>query len=275
MIGEDNLNGRVAIVTGGTVGIGRATCLALAKEGAHVVAIGRKKELLNQTMEELGHLQNSEMHLGLSLDVRCEMDMQQMVERTMDQFGRIDILITAAGILRPGGSALRMLQQMSVDEWDDVIDTNLKGVFLSNRAVLPAMINRRGGNIVNLSSTSGRKGLAYDTAYCASKFGVIGLSEALAIEMQQYGIRVQVLLPGAIDTGMWDQNGPLPPPKDILAPERVADLILYIVCLPEDMMIATPIIEPFKTRLKKGWLGHASSDDSRIQPALKSVDSMG
>jgi 3-oxoacyl-[acyl-carrier protein] reductase len=119
------------------------------------------------------------------------------------------------------------------------------------------MIRQRRGNIVNISSTSGRKGLAYDSAYCASKFGVIGLSEALAEEMRQYGIRVQILLPGAIETGMWDQNGPIPRPDAILTPERVAELILYLVTMPEDMVLGAPIIEPFRKRTQPKWLSPA------------------
>jgi NAD(P)-dependent dehydrogenase (short-subunit alcohol dehydrogenase family) len=244
------LDGQVAIVTGGTVGIGRATCLALAKAGALVVAIGRSRDRLEQAITELDRQGKVKGHFGLTLDVRDEANMQEMVEQTLERFNRIDILITAAGILRGGAGSLRTMQQMSVSEWDEVIDTNLGGAFLSNRAVIPVMIKQRSGNIVNISSTSGRKGLAYDSAYCASKFGVIGLSEALAEEMCQYGVRVQVILPGAIDTGMWDQNGPIPPPKDILTSDDVAKLILYMVTLPEDILLHTPVIKPFKTRLR-------------------------
>lgn len=252
------LDGQVAIVTGGTVGIGRATCVALMREGATVIFVGRNRERVEETLTELKRRKRNSKPLGLDLDVRRETDMQEMADRTIERFGRIDILIAAAGILRAKGGLLRTLQQMSAQEWDEVLDTNLKGVFLSNRAVLPTMIRQRRGNILNISSTSGRKGLAFDSAYCASKFGVIGLSEALAEEMRQYGIRVQILLPGAIETGMWDQNGPLPRPGAMLAPERVADLILYLVTLPEDTALAAPIVEPFKKRVRTGWLGHST-----------------
>lgn len=262
------LHGQVAIVTGGTVGIGRATCVALVKEGATVVVVGRNRERIEETLAELKRHKRNPKPLGLALDVRREPDMQEMADRTLERFGRIDILIAAAGILRAKGGLLRTLQQMSAEEWDEVLDTNLKGVFLSNRAVLPTMIRQRRGNILNISSTSGRKGLAYDSAYCASKFGVIGLSEALAEEMRQYGIRVQILLPGAIQTGMWDQNGPLPRPASILAPERVANLILYLVTLPEDTVLAAPIVEPFKTRLRTRWLSRSTLQIGRAGEEL-------
>lgn len=245
------LSGHVAIVTGGTVGIGYDTCRALARAGAHVVAVGRNGEKLKSLVAEIEQLTTESKALGLPLDVREERDMEEMARRTLDTFGRIDSLIASAGILRAGEGRITKFQQMTIEEWDDVLDTNLKGVFLSNRAVLPAMINQRSGDIINLSSTSGRKGYAYDSAYCASKFGVIGLSEALAEEVRNYGVRVQVVLPGAIDTGMWDQNGPLPPPAAILPVERVADLIINLLSLPEDTILAGPVIEPFK-----GWAGY-------------------
>jgi 3-oxoacyl-[acyl-carrier protein] reductase len=247
------LRGQVAIVTGGTVGIGRATCLALAREGAQVVIVGRSRERLEQTLADMARQKTGPEPLGLALDVRREAEMAEMANRTLEKFGRIDILVTAAGILR-GGAGLRTLQHMSVQDWDEVLDTNLKGIFLANRAVLPAMISRRQGNIINISSTSGRQGLAFDSAYCASKFGVIGLSEALAEEVRSYGIRVQVLLPGAIETDMWDQN-PLPRPQNILPVDRVADFISYLVTLPQDVILPDPIIEPLKVRLQPAWSG--------------------
>jgi 3-oxoacyl-[acyl-carrier protein] reductase len=137
--------------------------------------------------------------------------------------------------------------ELSTEEWDEVLDTNLKGVFLSNRAVLPTMIRQRKGNVINISSTSGRQGRAHDSAYCASKFGVIGLSEAVAEEVRQYGVRVQVVLPDAVDTPIWKQNGPVRP-EQALDAQRVADLILYLVNLPEDTIMLSPVIAPFRTR---------------------------
>jgi NAD(P)-dependent dehydrogenase (short-subunit alcohol dehydrogenase family) len=256
-MGYKRLEGRVAIVTGGTIGIGRAICHALAGEGAHVVVVGRNTERLTETVAAMEGAEKKNAHAALCLDVTNEGDMERMAEAANERFGRIDILIAAAGILRAKGGRLRTLQQMSSQEWDEVLDTNLKGVFLSNRAVLPSMIKQRSGNIVNISSTSGRKGLAYDSAYCASKFGVIGLSEALAEEMRQYGIRVQTLLPGAIGTGMWNQNGPLPRPGNILNAERVADIVVHMVTLPEDTLFPMPVIEPLKMHLNTGWIGRS------------------
>lgn len=240
------LEGKVAIVTGGSIGIGLSTAVALAGHGVRVALLGRSLARLEAARAEIESRTGSRETLGLALDVREASQMEQMADRTLERFGRIDILVTAAGILRPKGGFLRTLQQMTLEEWNEVIDTNLRGVFLSNRAVVPTMIRQRSGDIVNFSSTSGRRGLAFDAAYCASKFAVIGLSEALGDELRHYGVRVQVLLPGAIDTGMWDQNGPIPPPTDMLNPERVAEAVVHLVSLPGDTLLETPTVEPLK-----------------------------
>jgi len=245
------LAGQVAIVTGGAVGIGLSTALFLAHEGAHVVVVGRNQTRLDNALTKI-IAQGSQDPLGLALDVRDQNDMQRMVALTCQHFDRIDILITAAGILRADEGKLQTLLKMSAADWDKVVDTNLKGVFLANRAVLPVMIKQGTGNIINLSSTSGRVGLAFDSAYCASKFAVIGMSEALAEEVRRFGIRVQTVLPGAIDTGMWDQNGPLPPPRDILPADRVAQFILYLLTMPMDTSLDSPVIEPFKRCQDRG-----------------------
>jgi NAD(P)-dependent dehydrogenase (short-subunit alcohol dehydrogenase family) len=183
--------------------------------------------------------------------VRREEDMAAMAERTLERFGRIDVLVHCAGILRGKGRPPRMLAEMSAEEWDDVIATNLRGTFLANRAVIPAMLRSRAGQIVNLSSTSGRIGRAFDSAYCASKFGVIGLSESLAEEVRSFGIKVMVVCPDAVDTPLWDQNGPIRAPENALSPERVADLIGYLVGLPPDTILQNIVVMPFATRRRK------------------------
>lgn len=250
------LHGQTAIVTGGASGIGRATCQCLAREGAHVVVVDVNPQRVAEAIEEIqaawGTAGRGAGFLGLALDVRSESDMQAMAQRALDSFGRIDILVACAGILRGTGSSPKPLAAIAVEEWRQVIDTNLTGMFLSNRAVLPAMLKQRRGNIVNLSSVQGRQGRAHDAPYCASKFGVIGMSEALAEEVRSQGIRVQIVLPDAVATPMWQQNGPVPMPTDALPPERVADLIVYLILLPEDTTLGAVTIAPFRTRRRLG-----------------------
>lgn len=250
---ETALNDRVVIVTGGASGIGQAVCIAAARAGARVVVVDLAQERVDAVVEDLNHVQSSSTpgHLGLALDVRSEGDMETMAQRTLAEFGRIDVLVASAGILRAGGSSPKPLVDTSVKEWDDVVDTNLKGLFLSNRAVLPAMIKQRSGDIVNVSSVSGKQGRANDAPYCASKFGVIGVSESLAEEVRSYGIRVQLVIPDAVDTPIWQQNGPVPAPPDALPAERVAELILYVLTQPADTMLVGPIIAPVRTRRRR------------------------
>jgi NAD(P)-dependent dehydrogenase (short-subunit alcohol dehydrogenase family) len=256
MTGSGRLVDQVAIVTGGGGGIGRAVCESLAAEGAAVVIVDLDRARIDELLPELSP-SSSTAPLGLALDVSREEDMAEMARRVLDRFGRIDVLIACAGILRGRGSLPKPVTDVSSKEWDEVLSTNLKGVFLSNRAVLPTMLRQRSGNIVNLSSTAGRRGRAHDGPYCASKFGVIGLSEALAEEVRHSGVRVQVILPDAVDTPIWDQNGSIRP-EQALAPARVADLILYLVTLPDDTVVLGPVIAPFRTRRRARPTGQGS-----------------
>jgi len=247
------LNGRVSIVTGGASGIGLATCRELVKEGATVVLVDLDQSRVDKAVKSLcpnnANLTNRDsVALGFAFDVRSEHDMEKMSRRTLQNFGRIDILVASAGILRSRGSSLKMLVDTSASEWDEVIDTNLKGVFLSNRAVLRAMIEQRSGHIINISSTSGRQGRAFDSAYCASKFGVIGLSQSAAQEVSRYGIKVSTILPDAVDTPLWEQNGPVTRTDEMLPPERIANLVVYMLTLPDDTLFIEPVIGPFRSR---------------------------
>jgi 3-oxoacyl-[acyl-carrier protein] reductase len=248
---QQPLTGQAVIVTGGGSGIGRATCLGLARLGAAVAIVDIDADLLAETAREIKRLAAGPEPLTLRSDVRKEDDMQSMAQSTLKAFGSIDILVHSAAILRGKGSTPKMMADIEVQEWDEVIDTNLKGTFLCNRAVLPIMVKQRRGQIINISSTSGLKGRALDAVYSASKFGIFGLSQALAEEVRPYGIRVQVVAPDAVDTPMWDQNGPIQRPADALPPARVADLIAYLVTLPMDTILGDVVIAPFRTRKRK------------------------
>lgn len=253
-----SLSGRVAIVTGASSGIGRVTCTALARAGAHVVLVGRDELRLADTAALVASAGGGRSEsLALALDVRSELDMQAMADRTLARFGRIDILVHSAGILRAPGATLRTTAQLSTEEWDEVLDINLRGTFLANRAVLPAMIAARSGDILNLTSKSGLRGIAFDAPYCASKFGVVGLTESIAEEARSAGVRVQALAPGKFATEVLQQMGPLPQPPDIPPPERVADTILWMLSMPPDTRLLIPVIEPFERLGGAGWAAAA------------------
>ena len=244
---HNTIKDKVCILTGAASGIGQACAKLLARDGAKLALVDVNREGLDRLVDELG----DQDVLILELSVRSERDMNSMAEQVLNRFGRIDCLIACAGILRVGGT-LKTLVDTSLDEWHAVLETNLTGTFLSNRAVLPTMIAQREGDIVNLSSTSGRQGRPFDGPYSASKFGIVGLSESLAEEVAAHGVRVQTILPDAVATPLWDQNGPAAlKPVNVLPPERVAEFILYLVQLPRDTYLPNPVIAPMKTRRKK------------------------
>ncbi len=241
------LDGQVVIVTGGTGGIGRASCLAIAAEGGKVTVADVSRDRIAAVVDELG----ADRALGVAFDARSEEDNAGLVQATLAHFGRLDGLVSAAGILRKRGTPPKPLIQVTLDEWDDVIDINLKGTFLSNRAVLPTLLAQHSGTIVNISSISGLVGRAHDGPYCASKFGVVGLSQVLAEEVRRDGVRVQVICPHAIDTPMWEQNHPVPKPGDALPPDRVAELVVTMLALPADATLLTMQIAPLGARKRK------------------------
>ena len=255
-----------AIITGGASGIGRATVDRLAPKLQALTVVDFNPAKVEETVKHLAQVQPGLPVLGHVADVRKPEDMEAMVARTLEKFGRIDVLIHAAGILRLPGSGPRLMHEISVEECHAVIDTNLKGTFLSNRSVLPAMIKQKGGQIVNISSTSGKIGRAFDSVYCASKFGVVGLSEALAAEMSRYGIKVSVIMPDAVDTPLWDQNGPISAPDFSLPPDRVAAVIDYLIHLPPDTVLENVVISPFRGRKRKTKSASAPAAESEPAP---------
>ena len=248
------LDGMVAVVTGGSSGIGRSAAIAFARAGASVVAVGRSAARLEETIAEAekAGTASGASHLSLVLDVGSEEDMARMADRTLERFGRIDILLASAGILR-SGKGPKTATELSPADWNAILRTNLRGTFLSNRAVLPAMLRQKSGDIINVSSTSGLRGFAYDAAYCASKFGIIGLSESLSEEVRRSGIRVTTICPGPAGTAMWDQNLPVPPPEKTMPVERVTELILYSVTLPRDTVLHNPVIVPLRSHRRPAF----------------------
>ncbi|MEO1554826.1 MAG: SDR family oxidoreductase [Pseudomonadota bacterium] len=244
---SDSLSGKSAIVTGAAGGIGAACARHLAEEGAQVLLVDRNAEGIAAVASEIGPAARA-----FAADITSEADMASMAEAALDATGRIDILVAAAGILRVGGT-LKPVADTSYDEWRTVIDVNLTGTFLSNRAVLGAMLAQKEGDIVNVSSVSGKQGRAFDGPYASSKFGIVGLSESLAEEVQREGVRVQTVLPDAVDTALWAQSGTTAlKPRAMLSPERVAEFVHYLVTLPRDAFLFNSVVAPVPMRKRRG-----------------------
>ncbi len=246
---------RVAIVTGGSSGIGRAVSAALADAGYRLCIVGRNRQYLETTLARLNTMSQPKLgppHLGLALDVSREDDMRAMADRTLEQFGRIDLLIASAGIGKKAGSDRVMpysTATLPVDEWEAVIGVNLTGAFLSNRAVLATMMSQCSGHIINVCSSTtprGLRGTPYAPAYSASKFGLVGLTESLAEEVSSYGIRVQAVFPGPIETPLVDNTMLARPFGGIIAADSFASTIMSLVTQPADATIVHPHILPFK-----------------------------
>ncbi|MFQ5772285.1 MAG: SDR family NAD(P)-dependent oxidoreductase [bacterium] len=217
-----NLENKVVIVTGGGTGIGRATALLFVNHGAKLVLCGRRMEPLKKTVR-LIH-QNGGHALAGPCDVRDNQQVVSMVEKVINRFGDVDILINNAGI-----AYKKAVGDHTEEEWDEVLATNLKAVFLCCRAVLPSMLKVANGIIVNVSSTLGMTGIANMTAYCASKFGVIGFTQALADELKQKGIRVYAACPGSTNTTLHRRVGGEEVAKLSMPPEKVGAKIIELV----------------------------------------------
>ncbi|MBD1399598.1 3-oxoacyl-[acyl-carrier-protein] reductase [Pelovirga terrestris] len=189
------LKDRVAVVTGATRGIGRAIALALAAEGAHLVVVGTQAEKAVAVAAEIE--QGGTRALGIGADISRADDVERLVESTKEHFGRIDILVNNAGVTRDG-----LMLRMKEDDWDTVIDVNLKGAFLCTRGVARLMTKQRSGRIINISSVVGQMGNPGQANYCAGKAGLHGLTRSNARELAKRQITVNAVAPGFIETDM-------------------------------------------------------------------------
>lgn len=191
------LSEKVAIVTGASRGIGRCIALALAAQGAKVVASARNAEALDNLVEEIkGQGGEATAIVG---DVAVDTDASELIDQAVAKYGQVDILVNNAGITRDG-----LLLRMKNEDWDAVLDTNLKGAFLCIRAAAKVMSKQRSGRIINISSVVGEMGNAGQANYCASKAGLLGLTKSVARELARRNVTVNAITPGFIVTDMTD-----------------------------------------------------------------------
>jgi NAD(P)-dependent dehydrogenase (short-subunit alcohol dehydrogenase family) len=213
------LSEKVVVITGSGSGIGRATALSFAEQGATIVVCGRRLSSLNETVQQIEQKQG--IAWAIPVDVTNWVQVKNMTDTILQRFGKIDIIVNNAGIID-----VKPIVQMTEKEWENIIDINLKGVFLCCKAVIPSMVTANQGIIINISSILGKNGIAYHGAYCASKFGVIGLTESLADELKENNIRVFAVCPGSTNTELHRKAVGDEIAKFAMPPQTIAETIL-------------------------------------------------
>jgi 3-oxoacyl-[acyl-carrier protein] reductase len=231
------LSGHVALITGSSRGIGKAIAIKLARLGAAVCLSGRDPKALETAAREVGAF--SSKVLAHSADVTNAGDITSLVQAAEKTLGPITLLVNNAGIGNPGFGPV---QGKSPADWDVVLNTNLKSVFLVSRAVAPLMIQRRRGDIINISSLAGKNTFAGGGLYCASKWGLQGLSGCMAEDLRAYGVRVSVVCPGSVATE-FSGSGPKDPSK-VLTPEDVAHTVATLALQGPQSFISEVHVRP-------------------------------
>lgn len=218
------LAGQVALVTGAGRGIGRAIAAALAGAGAAVALAARSTAELEAVAREIE--QAGGRALAMPTDIRHEEAVEALARRVLGEWQRVDVLVNAAGV-----ATFAPVTDSKLDDWDQMLAVNLRGAVLCCRAVLPAMIARRRGIIINVGSVVTSRSLTGSAAYTASKYGLLGFSRVLAEEMRPHGVRVGVLSAGATDTPLWDAMPGAPPRELMLRADQVAAAALFMAGL--------------------------------------------
>jgi len=228
-----SLDNQVAVVTGAGRGIGRAVAIELGQLGMRVALTSRTRTDLDATAGEVPGA-----HLATA-DIRNREQVEAMLSDVANRLGPIDVLVNSAGLYRFGP-----VVEASDDDFDTVVDTNLKGIFFASRAVLPSMIERRKGHIINISSIAGKVGSANRALYCASKFGVVGFSYSLAEEVREHGVRVSVVCPGSTNTDFSPKDTAGKSRERMLQPADVAHAVRMLLGQEANSFISEIIMRP-------------------------------
>jgi len=225
-----DLNNKYVLVTGASMGIGRAISRVLADKGAFVILTARTENLLSEVKKEI--VSSGGRAEFIVCDLTKEEEISGLFRKIKKDFGWLDILINNAGIAR-GGSVV----DCQIEDFDRLININLRAPFICCQQALKIMIPAGSGYIINISSVVGIKGYPYQAAYSASKHGVAGLTKSLAAEVKENGIRVSMILPGGVDTALVGNTRPDLDKSILLKPEDIANTVLYLLSLPERAMV--------------------------------------
>lgn len=228
------LDNHVALVTGASRGIGKAVAMAIATEGAHVVLVARSAFQLDSTSKEIegkGFSASAEV-----ADTTIPAQVEKAINETASRFGRLDILVNNAGM-----GHFKPAIDMTLDEFDEMWNLNMRGVFVATKAALPHMIKARRGTIVNISSLAGKNSFKGGTGYCATKWALRGFASSLMLEVREHNIRVITIFPGSVDTSFPSMNEK---GKNITQPEDIADAVVFAVTAPERSMFSEIDVRP-------------------------------
>ncbi len=242
----DRLSGKVAFITGGGTGIGEAAALALAAEGVDVAITGRRKARLDEVVAQIEAAGGT--GFAIQCDASVEADAFAAVEAAAAHYGRIDIIVNSAGVNEAGG-----IQDLSLDLWRKVIDINLWGTIYTCKAAVPHLKAAGGGDIINISSTAGRRAAGLFASYATSKHGITGFTESIRQELGGDNIRVAIVEPGATDTEIassvsdpkWSEMMQAHVSKDgAMQPTDIAEAIMFILSLPRRANVSQILIRP-------------------------------
>ena len=229
-----SLSGQVALVTGGGTGIGKAIAQAMHKEGAKIIIVGRKEEILKEAQAELG----SDVEM-MTCDVTQEDQVKKVYENIMSTHGKIDILINNAGMAAKAKS-----YEMNYDLWKKVVDVNLNGAFLCAREAMKIMVNQKSGRIINIGSISGQMSRPENAPYTATKFAIEGLTRALALDGRDHGVAVSVIHPGNAATNIWKGREEISEREGLIPLEDLGKLAVTMLTMSPNVNILGSVILP-------------------------------
>jgi 3-oxoacyl-[acyl-carrier protein] reductase len=241
-----DLSGKTAIVTGSSKGIGYAIAESLIDCGANVVVSARNVQEVERAAGRLNERGGGQA-LGISCDVGEYIEVAALVERTVADFGGLDILVNNAGV-----GAFGPVEDIDIDTWDNLIATNLTGVFYCCHQAIPRLRERGGGWIINIASLAGKNPFAGGAAYNASKFGLVGFSEAMMLDVREHGIRVNYIMPGSVNTDFAGPGGHAAGPENdwMIQPEDIAELVVDLLRMPSRTLPSRIEVRPARVKKK-------------------------
>lgn len=235
----DKLDGKIVLVTGAAQGLGKAICDTLADNGVQIVATDKDKEKLERTVSEITAKGNAAV--GYQINVSDPSSIKEVVKQTLEKFGKIDVLVNNAGV-----DVTKPIDELSIDEWDLVLDVNLSGPFLMTKEIYPKMLKGKKGHIINIVSTAAKRSWPNASAYHASKWGLLGFSHALHSEARQQNIKVTAVVAGGMRTSFILDRFPNTDPKTLQDPKNVAETIKFILSQPPETVISEVMVLPMK-----------------------------